>query len=1111
MTLPASPLPLAVRAWAERTADRHDEKRPSRRANPTVRYVLVVDTETTVDVAQALTFGCYRFGRISADGLLECLEEGLFYADELPERDPDGYQTLRRYVYGDGTDDQHRADVAPIGDAAPRLHLYSRREFSKKVLWRAGYELKATIVMFNAPFDLSRLAIRSAPARGMFEGGFSLQIWDDDYNRPRVAYKTIDSKRALKAFRSRGPIEGIDGDTDDNERRFRGHLLDLRTLVFALTNESQTLATACDAFDVDHGKQHTERHGHIGEAYIDYCRRDVLATSELYERAMAEYARHPIDLQATKAYSPASMAKAYLEEMGIVPILERQPDFPRDVLGYAMTSFYGGRAECHIRRVPLPVTVVDFTSMYPTVDTLMGLWDILTAEHVNILDATDHIQGLLNRITLDNCFDPAQWPDLVGIAQLVPDGDILPVRAHYSDGPGWNIGVNPLHAAEPMWFSVPDLVASKLLTGRTPRIVKALRVVATGKQLGLRPVALRGELAVDPTKADFFRVVIEERQRTKARLPPTRETDRLEAFLKVLGNAGSYGIFAEMIRHDLPPSQRESVTVYGLDAEPFTYEVAAPESPGRWCFPPIAAAITGAARLMLAMVERCVTDAGGTWVFCDTDSMAIVATPTGGLLPCAGGAERLDGSPAVRALSHAEVDEIRARFERFNPYDPALAADLLKIEKRDVECFAISAKRYALFRRTGSDTIDQLGDDEEVGGSGIESDKKSEHGLGHLLNPIDPDSDDRDWIREAWTWLLRQELGLLSTEPAWLNQPALTRVTVSSQTLMKPFADWNSGKTYADQIKPANFLVVAHADPLRNPGIDLRRFRLIAPFESNSTKWSQLPWRNLYDPNGPTYTLASNTDAEAMMSGIVVKTYGDVLGEYRAHPESTFLDADGHVCGRRTIGVLQRGPVHAASIAYIGKEANRLDDVESGLVADLDDVLTEYVDPRCDLFRTVVLRSLDRLSVRDVARLINEHAAEVTAEIDRRVRRVRRDAAATSRRLGWKASTIEREVRKADAAARAAAIAQLGKPTTITERTVRRIRNGDAPRADHRKALAELAGRLRPAPLMSCAVRDKPHCNFPGCTERLSGRQRIWCPVHRKHSGVARRLMRTSN
>ena len=87
------------------------------------------------------------------------------------------------------------------------------------------------------------------------------------------------------------------------------------------------------------------------------------------------------------------------------------------------------------------------------------------------------------------------------------------------------------------------------------------------------------------------------------------------------------------------------VTCYGIDPEPFTCEVRNPEHPGEYCFPPLASLITAAARLMLALLERCVTDLGGTYAMEDTDSMAIVATQRGGLIECAGGPYRKAGSP----------------------------------------------------------------------------------------------------------------------------------------------------------------------------------------------------------------------------------------------------------------------------------------------------------------------------------------------------------------------------------------------------------------------------------------------------------------------------------
>ena len=211
--------------------------------------------------------------------------------------------------------------------------------------------------------------------------------------RFRIAIKTIDSKRALKQFRS--PAEIDQQDLGDGGRPFRGHLLDLRTLVFALTNSGHSLASACTAFGVEHGKDEPPAHGTITAEYVTYNRHDVRATAELYAAAMTEYLRHPIELQETQAYSPASIAKSYLRAQGITPVLARQPDFPVELLGAAMSAFYGGRAECTIRRVPLPVQLVDFTSMYPTVDTLLGLWQLLTADRVDPVEATDQVRDLL--------------------------------------------------------------------------------------------------------------------------------------------------------------------------------------------------------------------------------------------------------------------------------------------------------------------------------------------------------------------------------------------------------------------------------------------------------------------------------------------------------------------------------------------------------------------------------------------------------------------------------------------------------------------------------------------------------------------------------------------
>jgi hypothetical protein len=946
---------VAVRAWTQTCQPRRRRRRLGSR-QPRAQHILVFDTETTIDETQALLYGCFRYCRV--DGTtVTTVAEGLIYADELPDRDPAGYALLRSYAAS------HKADVdGTYLQVQPNweLQLLSRTEFVDRWLWHVGYphnkrDDPATIVAFNAPFDFSRIAIDVAPARADLHGGFSFTLWDGSW-RPRLAIKSLDSKRAIKKFRK----------LERGRNDFAGYLLDLRTLVFALTGASHSLASACAAFDVD-GKAPTPELGVISEEAIDYCQRDVAATTRLYEAAMTEFATHPIDLEPTAAYSPASLAKNYLGAMGIQPRLSAQPDFPPEILGYAMSAFYGGRAEAHLRHVAAPVAVVDFTSMYPTVDTLMGIWDLVTAARIETVDVTNEIAELLSTITAEGCFDPDLWRRFVVVVEIIPDGDILPVRADYQSD-NWSIGVNPLDSQQSFWYTLPDLIASTILARRAPTILRALRFVpADGCQPALQPVALQGLISIDPRREDFFQRVVEARQEIRRSVPDHDhdsclcEHCRVARFLKVLANSGSYGIYAQMDRHERP----DTVTVYGPTGSPFSTTVAAPEEPGEYCFPPIAACITGAARLMLALLEHTVEAAGGTWMFCDTDSMAIVATPNGGdLIPCPGGNHQLrDGTPAIKALSHRQISEIRARFNTLNPYNRAAVPDLLKLEHTSM-CHAISAKRYVVYNQDEAGNIEIL--------------KRSEHGLGAYFDPLTPKDERRDakgnrlWIDDAWRWILAAHNNPEAPRPTWADRPSISRITVSSAPLWRPFRLRNRGRSWPERIKPFNFLMVATIDPFGYPpGVDPTKFRLVAPYNDNPDTWETLEWRNIYDPDGPSYRITTDKTAPPEPDLAIVKSYADVLREYQTHPEHKFNGPDRQPCRRSTRGLLQRRPVHLEGHPRLtGKEANNIDETQAGCYAQQDEIITEYHNPTDDHFHREVMPLLDHLSGRELARLI---------------------------------------------------------------------------------------------------------------------------------------------
>jgi hypothetical protein len=971
-------LDVAVRAWTpanERARDRSTS--PPGERYP--RQLLIIDTETTTDQTQRLNFGAWRYCRVSeSDGeiKLTCLQEGLFYADDLPERYPEGFETLKAYATSRVPDvDNTQAD------GVRSLSLEPLEQWLRRIFWRAAYKLRAGVVCFNMPFDLSRLAWRVGEARNRsggqdpFAGAFSLVlwhytragVWHEGRHRPRLVIKAIDSKRALKGFRKpdiADPKNLIPEDpaatAPDSSWSFRGHLLDLRTLTFALTDRGHTLESACDAFGVPYVKRNVE-HGKITTDYIDYCREDVGATQELAAASLTEFMRHPIELQATRAYSAATIGKGYLRAIGVRPPLERQ-EFDPKILGWAMSAYYGGRTEVRARRVPLPVVYLDFLSMYPTVCALMGVWKLLTAERLELVDATAEIASLLETVTVDDCFDPKLWLGLVGIVQIIFEGNVLPVRANYSAGPGWQIGLNPLHSGQPMWFTIADLIQSKILTGKAPRVLRAIRFEPRGQTPDLQSVSLLGEVPVSPGE-DFFRAVIEERKRAEAR--GSDEEKRRAKSLKVIANSTSYGIYAQMTRRELGGGRTEPVTVHGYREEPHTWPVSAPEQPGEYSFPPLAACITGAARLQLAMLERLVTDLGGSHVFCDTDSMAIVATEHGELIRCPGGKHQgSDGSPSVRALSWEQVEAVRARFEKLNPYDPnVVRGSILEIEdenytdetrtkRRQLHCLAISAKRYVLYELTQDGTPVLV--------------KWSGHGLGHLLNPTDPDSDDRDWIRQAWEWLLRKHLGLPAPEPSWLDQPAIARHSISSPALHRLLAPLNDGLPYAEQIKPFNFLSIAFVHPLERPPDD-SRLVLIAPYRSTPAEHLTQPWINRY--SGRQYQITTEPSNARHRPGIVTaKTYRDMLAEYAVHPEAKSNGPDGEPCKRQTVGMLARRPVAARTIAHIGKEANRLEEAQAGLLQRSEELLSAYDDVDQLALQEWALPILRELGVREVAR-----------------------------------------------------------------------------------------------------------------------------------------------
>jgi len=294
------------------------------------------------------------------------IEEGLFHADALWRSDR---RILERYV-----NDPRSVPATERFPPQMKINLMSRTRFVSHFFWRAVRN-GDLIVGFNLPFDLSRLAVKFANAK---KGGWSLVLasrtskktgkTEVEPEKPRIVVTSLNSKTA---FMKLGSIRNRD--EWPNESRF----LDLRTLTWALRNQGYSLESACAAFGVP-GKLTHKPTGRVIPKEIKYCREDVAATARLLNAARTEFDRHPIGLDPDQAYSPASIAKAYLDTMNIAHPKEHFK-VANKAHGIAMQGYYGGRAECRIRKTPVPVVLTDFTSQYPTVNALLGNWEVLKA------------------------------------------------------------------------------------------------------------------------------------------------------------------------------------------------------------------------------------------------------------------------------------------------------------------------------------------------------------------------------------------------------------------------------------------------------------------------------------------------------------------------------------------------------------------------------------------------------------------------------------------------------------------------------------------------------------------------------------------------------------
>jgi len=831
---------------------------------------IVFDTETTTDRYQNLKFGYFE---IFQHGILEYV--GIFY-------DPKIVSSKEQIILKQYCTERD-------------IRLFTLIEFRKIFLYEV-YDLKSLCIGFNLAFDLTRIPIKTSNAKFKRKGGFSLLLSKNlDYPRLHITHQSS----TLSFIQWGNPW--------NKKRGFKGNFVDLRTLCHALTDKKHTLESACYAFNTKFKKYKSQKHGKITQEYIDYCINDVKSTYSLYLNAKKEFDTYQLDIPVTRAYSPASIGKEFLKKIGIKPFFDKNPKFSFELVGKIMSAYIGGRVECKIRKDPTLVDVLDFLSMYPTVCTLQNLWEFVIAEKIIHKDTTKEIQNLIDNFTINDIKNKAFWKRLTCLVQIIPDEDVLPIRAQFGDKHAWNIGTCTVSGTDPLWYTLADVLQSKLHSGKTPKIIQAIKFIPKGVQKNLKEIDIHG-IKVNPYSDDLFKKLIEYRQELKN----TRDSfekgnsnyqyyERQQKVIKIITNAISYGIFVEI--NTFEESNKIPIDVYGLTH--FEDRKIKSEKVGYMFNPIIAVAITSSARLLLSTTEALLNKHNTTHAYCDTDSMMIPPQYT---------------------------KEIQEFFQPLNPY--CFDTEIFKLEHTNKWFYGISSKRYCLYEIVDGIIV-------------IDDEKYSAHGLGHLLDPFKNKPDEKStWHKEFWKDIVDLHYGKITHEflvEKYSNKYAIQQLSTTTPNMLDRFKKFNLGKDYSHQIKSSNFAILGFANKT-NPETG----KLIKPFAPYCNPAKHAVYSKFVDYNDPKQREFQGKE--------YWKTLWDTIEEYMRHPESKF-DGDE--------GVLQRKHVRIRSIVHIGKESNGLDDSE---MFGLDDSSYEIYQDESEIdkkFKKVASRILD-LKPKDV-------------------------------------------------------------------------------------------------------------------------------------------------
>jgi hypothetical protein len=337
----------------------------------------------------------------------------------------------------------------------------------------------------------------------------------------------------------------------------------------------------------------------------------------------------------------------------------------------------------------------------------------------------------------------------------------------------------------------------------------------------------------------------------------------------------------------------------------------------------------------------------------------------------------------------------------------------------------------------------------------VRIEKASHHGFGHLLDPRtgEPSDPADDWVVTARTEHLKRRLGLQHAPYAWLDEPALSVITLNHRPEVDRLGGFNRRRRGAP--RPWSRIAIAH--PISRHDHDGNRIVPEAPyhqgFDPRTAKWRDLA------SGKPLTTLIAKGELRELdlVSGgpIPIRTIRRVLESNATRPETKAITPDGEPVRPDTVGPLIPAPTDVLKVVLIGGENQNFDRI--GITQDPRHVVL------CDLDKTT-WETLTRPTLRDLAPRAPGAVAAISAT------------------TGMARTTLDRALRGGTTSGRTQ-VRLLPVTGDLARAALQQMQPALAVADDDEHACHHYlrhSGRLTPATCLACG---RP----------LAGRQRKWC------------------